>query len=74
VFVVHEFATAETSAQKRAQNKLALAQFLGDVFGAVAPDNDWWLLGPFGVPADRWLTIPLYIGHLTTGGSARWSG
>jgi hypothetical protein len=62
---------AETSADKRAQNKLALAQFLGDVTGAVPPDKDWWLLGPFGVPADRWLPIPLYIGHLTTSGSSR---
>jgi hypothetical protein len=53
VFVVHEFATAETTAAKRAKNKLALAQFVGDVTGAVIPDEDTWLLGPFGVPAQN---------------------
>ncbi len=71
VFVVHEFATAETSAKKRAQNKLAFARFVGDVTGAVPRDEDWWLLGPFGVPAERWRDIPLYGGHLTTSGSSR---
>lgn len=71
VFVVHEFATTETSAKKRAQNKLALAQFVADVTGAIPPDEGCWLLGPFGVQAERWRDIPLYIGHLTTGGSSR---
>ena len=69
-FVVHEFATSETTAAKRAENKRALAQFVGDVTGAVTPDQDRWLLGPFHVPAQRWVGVPLYIGHLTTAGSA----
>jgi hypothetical protein len=68
VFVVHEFATFETTAAKRAKNKLALSQFVGDVTAAVTPDRDAWLLGPFHVPAQRWIEVPLYVGHLTTAG------
>ena len=68
VFVVHEFATALTTQEKRWANKKALAEFVGDVTGAVAPDDDWWLLGPFQVPSERWSRIPLFIGHLTTPG------
>jgi hypothetical protein len=66
-FVVHEL-TPLTSDKKREENKRALAEFVGDVTGAIAPDKDWWLLGPFYVPARRWSQSPLYIGHLTTTG------
>jgi hypothetical protein len=68
-FVVHEFATSDTSKKKRLENRTALAQFVGDVTGAVAPDTDSWLLGPFSVPAERWAKRPLYIGHMTTSGN-----
>jgi hypothetical protein len=68
-FVVHEFATSLTSRDKRPANKLGLAQFAAHVLGATAPDDDWWLLGPFHVPTERWAHIPLYIGHLTTPGT-----
>jgi len=69
VFVVHEFATELTTVARRAANKKALAEFVGDVTGAVAPDEDWWLLGPFHMPSERWSQIPLFIGHLTTPGA-----
>lgn len=68
-FVVHEFATELTTEKKRLVNRTALAEFVGDVTGAVAPDEDWWLLGPFHAPAERWSRIPFYIGHLTTPGA-----
>ena len=68
-FVVHEFATDLTTEAKREANKRALAEFVGDVTGAVAPDGDWWLLGPFHVPSRRWSKVPLFIGHLTTPGA-----
>jgi len=55
-----------TTEKKRRENKKALAEFVGDVTGAVTPEEDWWLLGPFGVPSQRWSQIPLFIGHLTT--------
>jgi hypothetical protein len=42
-FVVHEFATELTTEKKRVVNRTALAEFVGDVTGAVAPDEDWWL-------------------------------
>ena len=66
VKVVHEFATALTTQAKREANKKALAQFIGDVTGTVAPAYDQWLIGPFHVPSARWSRIPLFIGHLTT--------
>jgi hypothetical protein len=67
-FIVHEFATPLTTEAKREANKQALAEFVGDVTGAVAPDGDWWLLGPFHLPSERWRHTPLFIGHLTTKG------
>jgi hypothetical protein len=67
-FIVHEFATPLTTVKKREANKKALGEFVGDVTGAIAPDDDWWLLGPFYVPSDRWSHVPLFIGHLTTAG------
>lgn len=70
IFVVHEFATWLTTSKKREANKKALAEFVGDVTGAVAPDEDWWLLGPFYVPSELWSRIPLFIGHLTTPGTS----
>jgi hypothetical protein len=63
VFFVHEFATPETTPAKRAKNHLDLSRFLGDVFGAPALNVNPWLIGPLGVPAERWTRIPLYIGH-----------
>jgi hypothetical protein len=66
VFIVHEFVTPLTTTKKRSENKQALAEFVGDITGAIAPGDDWWLLGPFHVPAERWASIPLFIGHLTT--------
>jgi hypothetical protein len=69
VFVVHEFATSLTRPEKRQANKLALARFILAVTGASPPDDDWWLLGPFHVPASRWARTALYLGHLTTSGS-----
>jgi hypothetical protein len=69
-FVVHEFATKLTNPGKRRANRLAFARFTMDVLGATAPDEDWWLLGPFHVPTARWAHIPLYVGHLTTGGGS----
>jgi hypothetical protein len=68
-FVVHEFATEMTTEKKRVMNGTALAEFVGDVTGAVAPEEDWWLLGPFHAQAERWSKIPYYIGHLTTPGT-----
>jgi hypothetical protein len=68
-FIVHEFATGLTTERRREANKKALAEFVGDVNGAVAPSDDWWLLGPFYVPSERWSNIPLFIGHLTTPGT-----
>ena len=68
VFLVHEFATALTTQKKREANKKALAQFIGDITGAVAPPDDHWLIGPFHVPSERWSRTPLFIGHLTTPG------
>jgi hypothetical protein len=53
---------------RRQANKQALAEFVGDVTGAFVPTDDWWLVGPFQVPAERWSRIPLWIGHLTTPG------
>jgi hypothetical protein len=70
-FVVHEFATELTTERKRAANRRHLAEFVGDVTGAVAPADDWWLLGPFHLPSSRWSNIALFIGHLTTPGSRR---
>jgi hypothetical protein len=67
-FIVHEFVTPLTSEKKRRENKQALAKFVADITGAIAPEDDWWLLGPFNVPAKRWAQIPLFIGHLTTAG------
>jgi hypothetical protein len=67
-FVVHEFATSLTTVKRRQANKQALAEFVGDVTGIVVPTDDWWLVGPFYVPAERWSKIPLWIGHLTTPG------
>ena len=67
-FVVHEFATDLTTEKKRHANKKALADFIHDVMGAVAPQDDCWLLGPFHVPSERWSRIALFIGHLTTSG------
>lgn len=49
--------------------KPPLAEFVGDVIGAVAPDEDCWLPGPFHAPAEPWSRIPFYIGHLTTPGT-----
>ncbi len=68
-FIVHEFATALTTQKKRQANRTALAEFVGNVMGAVAPEQDSWLLGPSYVAAARWSKLPLYIGHLTTSGS-----
>ncbi|MEA2445588.1 MAG: hypothetical protein QOJ12_2880 [Thermoleophilales bacterium] len=65
-FVVHEFATSLTTVKRRQANKQALAEFVGDVTGIAVPSDDWWLVGPFHVPAERWSKIPLWIGHLTT--------
>jgi hypothetical protein len=67
-FIVHEFATNLTTEGRREGNKKALAEFVGGVTGAVAPSDDWWLLGPFHVPSKRWSRVPLFIGHLTTPG------
>lgn len=67
-FVVHEFATSLTTVKRRQANKQALAEFVGAVTGAVVPIDDWWLVGPFQVPAECWSRIPLWIGHLTTPG------
>jgi hypothetical protein len=69
VFAVYEFATALTTREKCDENKKALAKFVRDVIGASVPVDDWWLLGPFHVPSDRWARIPLFIGHLTTPGA-----
>ena len=69
-FVVHEFATSLTTVKRRQANKQALAEFVGDVTGAAVPTDDWWLVGPFHVPGERWSRIPLWIGHLTTPGEA----
>jgi len=66
VFFVHEFATPQTSPRKRAENHIDLNRFLGDAFGAPALDVNPWLIGPLGVPAERWARIPLYIGHGST--------
>ena len=68
-FVVHEFATELTTKAKREADRRALAEFVGDVTGAVAPNEDWWLLRPFHVPGRRWSKLPLFIGHLTTPGA-----
>jgi hypothetical protein len=68
-FVVPEFATDLTTEKKRLANRTTLAEFVGDVTGAVAPDEDWWLLGPFHATAERWSKVPYYIGHLTTPGT-----
>jgi hypothetical protein len=67
-FVIHEFATSLTTARRRRANKQALADFVGDVTGIVVPTDDWWVVGPFNVPGERWSRIPLWIGHLTTPG------
>jgi hypothetical protein len=56
--------------QRRQANKQALPEFVGDVTGAAVPTDDWWLVGPFHVPGERWSRIPLWIGHLTTSDEA----
>jgi len=66
VFFVHEFATPQTIPAKRAENHADLNRFLGDVFGAPALDVNPWLIGPLGVPAERWARTPLYVGHGST--------
>jgi hypothetical protein len=68
-FTVHEFTTKLTTEKKRRENKRAMAEFVGDITGAVAPGTDRWLLGPFHAPAERWSRTPLPIGHLTTPGA-----
>jgi hypothetical protein len=68
VFVVHEFATEMTNAAKRDANRLDLAQFVRNVTGDIPPAEDWWLRGPYFLPAGRWRHTPLYIGHMTTPG------
>jgi hypothetical protein len=65
-FIVHEFATELTTKKKRLENKTALGEFVSALTGIVPPAGDWWLLGPFKMPAERWSHTPLYIGHLTT--------
>jgi hypothetical protein len=68
VFVVHEFKTSKTTKRRRDANGAAIARFVEHVLGGVVPaDQEWWLVGPFSVPAERWSKIPLWIGHLTTG-------
>jgi hypothetical protein len=69
VFVVHEFATGLTKPEKRNANRLDLSRFVSDVTGDIPPDQDWWLRGPYFLPADRWVKTPLYIGHMTTPGA-----
>lgn len=65
-FVVHELKTSKTTASKRAANAKALSSFVVTVFGPEVPQEEWWLLGPFQVPGEKWSSIPLWIGHLTT--------
>jgi hypothetical protein len=66
VFVVHEFATELSDAAKRHANKVDLAQFVRVVTGDTPPAEEWWLRGPYFLPAGRWRHTPLYIGHMTT--------
>jgi hypothetical protein len=65
-FVVHEFHTGKTTSTKIASNTNALKSFMYMIFGVQVPGCEHWLLGPFVVPAQRWSTTPLWIGHLTT--------
>lgn len=65
-FVVHELKTSKTTPSKRAANAKALASFVKAVFGSEVPQEEWWLLGPFQVPGEKWSSIPLWLGHLTT--------
>jgi hypothetical protein len=66
-FVVHEFNTSKTTKAKRSANAAAIAAFVEHLFGTNVPTGEeWWLVGPFSVPARRWSGIPLWIGHLTT--------
>jgi hypothetical protein len=73
-FIIHEFATELTTAKRRRQNRLDFAKFIGDVTGAIPPEDDCWLLGPFYMPDERWLRIPLFLGHLTTTPTQRPTG
>lgn len=53
VVFVYEFATATTTASKRAANDAALLAFLRSLFGA-EPTGERWCVGPFRVPgSDR---------------------
>ena len=69
-FVVHDFETRDTKPHKQANNRSALADFMVRVFGRTtpSPDDKWWLRGPFTVPAKRWASITLWVGHLATRG------
>ncbi len=69
VFVVHEFVTRLTKPEKRDANRLDLSRFVGDVTGDIPPDQEWWLGGPYFLPAERWVKTPLYIGHMATPGA-----
>jgi TRAP-type C4-dicarboxylate transport system permease large subunit len=65
-FVVHEFATDQTTSRWRDANRVALAQFVEAIGGLAPPAGNAWVLGPFFVAAERWSATPLWIGHLTT--------
>jgi hypothetical protein len=66
-FVVHEFKTQKTTKRRRDANAKAIALFVEQVLGGAGPAaGEWWLVGPFTLPAERWSETPLWVGHLTT--------
>ena len=34
---------------------------LGEVTGAAAAADNWWLRGPFHLPSSRWSNIPMFM-------------